>query len=75
MTARIKKLEHIAQENDKIQQISQKRMIHGWYYQPPAILLYLVTRVTLIVLACISFRKAPRGMYKDTWAAFLPAFQ
>jgi hypothetical protein len=45
------------------------------FYQLPLIVIYLVTRLILIIIAFTSFRKAPRGTYKDTWAAFVPTFQ
>jgi hypothetical protein len=45
------------------------------FYQLPFIVIYLITRLVIIVIAFTSFRKAPRSIYKDTWAAFIPIFQ
>lgn len=38
-------------------------------------LIYLLTRLAIMVTAVASFRLAPRGIYKDTWAGLLPTIQ
>lgn len=40
-----------------------------------SLILHLSSRIALIVIALISFRSAPQGIYLDTWAAFIPTLQ
>ncbi|KAF2687619.1 hypothetical protein K458DRAFT_360134 [Lentithecium fluviatile CBS 122367] len=39
------------------------------------IITYTLARLALIVIALISFRSAPRGIYLSTWADFIPTIQ
>lgn len=75
LSAEVKDLDEKAAEVDQRTYRRRDLMSHRRYYQIPAVFVYLVTRVAIITLAFTAFRKAPRGIYKDTWAAFVPTFQ
>jgi hypothetical protein len=63
----IKKLRDQAYNPDKLRSAQR-------FYQLPFVVIYLITRLIIIAIAFTSFRKAPRSVYKDTWAAFIPTF-
>jgi hypothetical protein len=67
-------LTSLDEEYGEFEDQSEKLRSRRRFYQLPFIVIYLITRLIIIVIAFTSFRKAPRSIYKDTWAAFVPTF-
>ena len=74
-SAQLSNLEFTANQHDGLESKRRKLMSRRRFYQHLPIAIYLATRLIIIVIAFTSFRSAPRGIYKDTWAIFIPTFQ
>lgn len=68
-------LHNLVQNLDAAHLAREKFLRHRIYYQCPGITIYLMTWILVIIIAFTSFRRAPRGIYKGTWASFWPTFQ
>ncbi|KAF2006019.1 hypothetical protein P154DRAFT_423706 [Amniculicola lignicola CBS 123094] len=56
-------------------QTARENAIVHRVFQFGSIVVYFSTRLLMITIAFASFRSAPRGIYQETWAGFLPAIQ